>query len=253
MKKAREAVESVHTARHPALPRRRIRNVGTPTGCADNAEGAFVTSASAASHPGPDGLVNTGDDGEMEMSLRPGPDGILGTADDIETPMTNYTRQIEIANILLPNGTPNPNLRRMTVTIVLHRRRVAADLFADDLHLGDFLRPGSCDISGIVKPFAAADVGEQGFTLVELLVTMAITTVILGATMAAMTDAIKATESATQITDMNNGLRTAMDLMVRDMLQVGQGLPGGRAILVPERRRRGGDPAPWTRRFELSV
>ncbi len=75
--------------------------------------------------------------------------------------------------------------------------------------------------------------GEQGFTLVELLVTMAITTVILGATMAAMTDAIKATESATQITDMNNGLRTAMDLMVRDMLQVGQGLPGGRTILVP--------------------
>ncbi len=74
---------------------------------------------------------------------------------------------------------------------------------------------------------------EQGFTLVELLVTMAITTVILGATMAAMTDAIKATESASQISDMNNGLRTAMDLMVRDMLQVGQGLPGGRAILVP--------------------
>ena len=62
---------------------------------------------------------------------------------------------------------------------------------------------------------------------------MAITTVILGATMAAMTDAIKATESASQITDMNNGLRTAMDLMVRDLLQVGQGLPGGRAILVP--------------------
>lgn len=74
---------------------------------------------------------------------------------------------------------------------------------------------------------------EQGFTLVELLVTMAITTVILGATMAAMSDAIKATESASQISDMNNGLRTAMDLMVRDMLQVGQGLPGGRAILVP--------------------
>ena len=62
---------------------------------------------------------------------------------------------------------------------------------------------------------------------------MAITTVILGATMAAMNDAIKATESASQITDMNNGLRTAMDLMVRDLLQVGQGLPGGRAILVP--------------------
>jgi prepilin-type N-terminal cleavage/methylation domain-containing protein len=74
---------------------------------------------------------------------------------------------------------------------------------------------------------------ERGFTLVELLMAMAITTVILGATMVAMTDAIKATESATQITDLNNGLRTAMDLMVRDLLQVGQGLPGGRSISVP--------------------
>ena len=74
---------------------------------------------------------------------------------------------------------------------------------------------------------------QRGFTLIELLVSMAVTTVILGATMAAMTNAINATESAKQITDMNNGLRTAMDLMVRDMLQVGQGLPGGRAILLP--------------------
>ena len=95
--------------------------------------------------------------------------------------------------------------------------------------------------------------GEQGFTLVELLVTMAITTVILGATMAAMTDAIKATESATQITDMNNGLRTAMDLMVRDMLQVGQGLPGGRTILGTERRPHNANPAPWTSRVEHSI
>ncbi len=75
--------------------------------------------------------------------------------------------------------------------------------------------------------------GQRGFTLIELLITMAITTVILGSVMLAMTDAIKATESATQITDLNNGLRTAMDLMVRDMLQVGQGLPGGRSILIP--------------------
>ena len=52
---------------------------------------------------------------------------------------------------------------------------------------------------------------------------------------------------------MNNGLRTAMDLMVRDMLQVGQGLPGGRAILLPERRHRGTDAAARSRRLELSV
>jgi prepilin-type N-terminal cleavage/methylation domain-containing protein len=74
---------------------------------------------------------------------------------------------------------------------------------------------------------------ERGFTLVELLVSMAITTIILGATMAAMSDATKATDSAIQMTGLNNSLRTAMDLMVRDLMQVGQGLPAGRVIGVP--------------------
>jgi prepilin-type N-terminal cleavage/methylation domain-containing protein len=74
---------------------------------------------------------------------------------------------------------------------------------------------------------------QRGFTLVELLVAMAITTIILGTTMMAMNDAIKATDSATQITDLNNGLRTAMDMMVRDALQIGQGLPTGRTIGLP--------------------
>ncbi len=74
---------------------------------------------------------------------------------------------------------------------------------------------------------------EHGFTLVELLVTMAITTVILGATMTTMNDAIKITDSAIQLTNLNNGLRTSMDLVVRDLLQVGQGLPSGNVILVP--------------------
>jgi prepilin-type N-terminal cleavage/methylation domain-containing protein len=116
--KAREAVESVHTARDiRTLAWCRIRNVGTPTGCADGAAGAFVTGAQPLRTAGPDGLVNTADDGALEMSLGPGIDGILGTTDDTETPMINYTRQIEIANILLPNGNPNPNLRRVTVTI----------------------------------------------------------------------------------------------------------------------------------------
>lgn len=74
---------------------------------------------------------------------------------------------------------------------------------------------------------------ERGFTLVELLVSMAITTVIIGSTMAAMNDAIKATDGAMLLTNLNNGLRTSMDLIVRDMLQVGQGLPSGRIVTIP--------------------
>jgi prepilin-type N-terminal cleavage/methylation domain-containing protein len=78
-----------------------------------------------------------------------------------------------------------------------------------------------------------ATAGERGFTLVELLVTMAITTVILGATMAAMNDTVKVTDSAIQLTDMNTALRTSMDLVVRDLLQVGQGLPSGNVVQLP--------------------
>ncbi len=74
---------------------------------------------------------------------------------------------------------------------------------------------------------------QSGFTLVELLVSMAITTVIMGATMTAMQHAINATDSALLLTSMNNGLRTSMDLMVRDLLQVGQGLPSGHVVMVP--------------------
>ena len=97
----------------------------------------------------------------------------------------------------------------------------------------------------IVKLDASPDRHDaRGFTLVELLVAMAITTVILGTTMAAMNDAIKATDSAKQVTDLNNGLRTAMDMMVRDMLQVGQGLPPGRVIGLPSGAGLGADQLP---------
>ena len=72
-------------------------------------------------------------------------------------------------------------------------------------------------------------------------VSMAITTIIMGATMVAMKDAIRATEGATLMTRMNNGLRTTMDLVVRDLLQVGQGLPSGHVVMV--RRRRGAGSA----------
>jgi prepilin-type N-terminal cleavage/methylation domain-containing protein len=74
---------------------------------------------------------------------------------------------------------------------------------------------------------------QRGFTLVELLVSMSITTVIMGATMTAMQHAINATDAALLLTTMNNGLRTSMDLMVRDLLQVGQGLPSGHVVMVP--------------------
>jgi prepilin-type N-terminal cleavage/methylation domain-containing protein len=74
---------------------------------------------------------------------------------------------------------------------------------------------------------------QAGFTLIEMMITMGLTLVIMASTLAAMNNAIRASEVATLTTNMNQGLRTAMDIMVRDMLQVGQGLPSGRTIDIP--------------------
>jgi prepilin-type N-terminal cleavage/methylation domain-containing protein len=74
---------------------------------------------------------------------------------------------------------------------------------------------------------------DAGFTLIEMMITMAITLVIMAGTMAAMNDAMRSSETARLVTGMNAGLRTAADIMVRDLLQVGQGLPSGRTIDIP--------------------
>lgn len=74
---------------------------------------------------------------------------------------------------------------------------------------------------------------QAGYSLVELLVAMGITTVIIGTTLAGLSDAIRANDAVVQITTMNNGLRAGLDLMVRDLLQAGAGLPKGSVILTP--------------------
>jgi prepilin-type N-terminal cleavage/methylation domain-containing protein len=116
--KAREAVESVHTARDTrVITWCQIRNESTPTNCADDSPGVFQDGAQPLRNPGPDGLVNTSDDIGVEETLSPGPDNQLGTADDVKTPLENYTREIEITDIMMANNQPNPNLRRLRVRI----------------------------------------------------------------------------------------------------------------------------------------
>lgn len=106
--KATEAVESVFTARDTrVLTWAEIRNVTGGTG-ADG--GIFLDGFQPLRDPGPDGLVNTADDGAIEELVLPGPDNLLGTSDDERVPLTGYTRQIEIRDL-------GPNLRRVQVTV----------------------------------------------------------------------------------------------------------------------------------------
>lgn len=108
--KAREAIESVHTARDTrVITWARIRNV-TARVCPGVAEpagwistpGVFVDGAQPGGlhAPGPDGLVNTaGDEGQpLEAVRHLGSDGIPETADDWNQEMSQYTREIWICD-----------------------------------------------------------------------------------------------------------------------------------------------------------
>jgi prepilin-type N-terminal cleavage/methylation domain-containing protein len=75
--------------------------------------------------------------------------------------------------------------------------------------------------------------GERGFTLLELLVAMTIMLIIMGGTFTAFMHAMRVNETATLKMQVNDGLRTGIDLMVRDFIQVGQGLPSGKVISIP--------------------
>ena len=125
--KAREAVESVHTARDiRTLAWCEIRNRGAVTNCPNGNPGAFLSGRQPLKTAGEDGLVNTDDDENVEVTVGPGADGILGNADDIETPLSSYERQIEITDILLANGTREPESAAAESDGLLHRRRVGA-------------------------------------------------------------------------------------------------------------------------------
>jgi len=106
--KATEAVETVFTARDTrVLAWAAIRNVAGGTG-ADG--GVFLDGLQPLRGPGPDGLVNTADDGPVEELVLPGADNLLGTADDERVPLVDYTREIEIRDL-------GPNLRSVRVTV----------------------------------------------------------------------------------------------------------------------------------------
>ena len=118
--KAREAVESVHSARDTGeLAWGRVRNVA--------AGGAFLNGAQDVRTPGPDGLVNTADDGSIEVLRDPGADSLLNTADDALTPLASQLFQREI--IITPltfdgSAAVNPNLRQIVVSVRYRVRNV---------------------------------------------------------------------------------------------------------------------------------
>jgi prepilin-type N-terminal cleavage/methylation domain-containing protein len=73
---------------------------------------------------------------------------------------------------------------------------------------------------------------QAGFTLVEFMVAMAITLVVLAATVAAFRDAAKTNQRVTLKSDMSDNLRAGFNLLQEDILQAGTGIPTG-GISIP--------------------
>jgi prepilin-type N-terminal cleavage/methylation domain-containing protein len=109
--KAREAVESVHTARDTRIITwAEIKNVSNG--------GQFLDGAQPLNKAGVDGLVNTADDADagLETLRDPGPNGTFeysSPSDDIVTPLIGFTRQIQIIEL----NPVNLDLRELRVTI----------------------------------------------------------------------------------------------------------------------------------------
>ena len=115
--KAQEAAEAIFTAKYTnGITWAQLQNVGgaTPTGL-------FLVGPQPILQPGPvDGLVGTAADSGQpaETIVTPGPDGKLGTADDVLLPLTEFTRQITIANVA-----NNPNVRTIQIQVFYNTGR----------------------------------------------------------------------------------------------------------------------------------
>lgn len=104
--KATAAIESVFSARDSHMVTwPQLRNA--------NNDGIFLNGPQPLKVDGPDGVVNTADDGAIESVVLPGPDQVLGTLDDVTQTLDGFTREIRIVDL-------SDDLRSVTVTIT-HR------------------------------------------------------------------------------------------------------------------------------------
>ena len=220
--KAREAVESVHTARDTGeLAWSRVNNVANG--------GVFLAGMRDIRLPGQDGLVNTADDAlaPIEEIRNPGVDGILGNIDDViiapdQQPVHAGDRDYDAQSGRHDGG--QSELAADHGQRPLPRAGRVAHLHADDLHLQLLM----------IMTSTTQRRSDRGFSLIELLIAMGLTTAVMGVAMAGLSDAMRANDTVISVTGMNNGLRLAMDLMVRDLLQTGSGLGKGHVIQTPQ-------------------
>jgi len=73
---------------------------------------------------------------------------------------------------------------------------------------------------------------ELGFGLLEMLIGVGLTLVILATTMVALNDGVRMSNAAQAVSNMRHNGRNGLNLMTRDLIQTGQGIPTG-GIPIP--------------------
>ena len=68
---------------------------------------------------------------------------------------------------------------------------------------------------------------SAGFSLAETLVSTALTLIVLGTAVGALSDGVRLGDKTRRVADTNQGLQAALALMVRDFIQTGHGIPAG--------------------------
>lgn len=76
--------------------------------------------------------------------------------------------------------------------------------------------------------------GDQGFSLLELLIVLAMMIVVTGAVLGLLRDSMKTSHAAMELTDAQEGARTGHEYITRDLVNTGDGLNSINNIRVPQ-------------------
>ena len=78
----------------------------------------------------------------------------------------------------------------------------------------------------------ASSAPARGFGLLELMIGIGLTLVILATTMVALNDGVRLSDTAQAVSEMRHNGRNGLNIMKRDLIQTGQGIPTG-GIPIP--------------------
>jgi prepilin-type N-terminal cleavage/methylation domain-containing protein len=73
---------------------------------------------------------------------------------------------------------------------------------------------------------------SKGFSLIEIMIALVVMLIVVAGTLTALREAMHTSEAITKMADVQDNLRSGMNLMARDIVQAGSGIPIG-GILIP--------------------